>query len=346
MKGKTKAICAASLASLMLLAMAGCGGGGDKKAADNGGKKLTMYWGALEDFMVADINAFQKETGIKVEGVRMSSGETIGRIKAEKANPKASLWFGGPADGQIQAKQDGLLEKYVSPNAAKIPDQFKDKDGYWTGVYVGYLGFASNAKLLKQAGVEAPKSWADLLKPEFKGQIVTANPGSSGTAYTMLATLVQLKGEKDGLAYMKALHKQIKNYQKSGTAPARLAGQGECIVGISFLHDAIKYREEGMKDLVLTAPAEGTGYEVGAVSLIKGGPDQDAAKKFIDWALTAKAQEIGQTVGSYQFLTNPDAKPPKQAAEIKDTKLIKYNFEWAGAHRNELVEKWNKAIKD
>lgn len=94
----------------MLLAMAGCGGGGDKKAADNGGKKLTMYWGALEDFMVADINAFQKETGIKVEGVRMSSGETIGRIKAEKANPKASLWFGGPADGQIQAKQDGLLE--------------------------------------------------------------------------------------------------------------------------------------------------------------------------------------------------------------------------------------------
>ena len=246
MNGKTKAVCAASLASLMLLAIAGCGGGGGDKKADSG-KKLTMYWGALEDFMVADINAFQKETGIKVEGVRMSSGETIGRIKAEKANPKASLWFGGPADGQIQAKADGLLEKYVSPNAAKIPDQFKDKDGYWTGVYVGYLGFASNAKLLKEKGVEAPKSWADLLKPEFKGQIVTANPGSSGTAYTMLATLVQLKGEKDGLAYMKALHKQIKNYQKSGTAPARLAGQGECMVGISFLHDAIKYREEGMK---------------------------------------------------------------------------------------------------
>lgn len=89
MNGKTKAVCAASLASLMLLAIAGCGGGGGDKKADSG-KKLTMYWGALEDFMVADINAFQKETGIKVEGVRMSSGETIGRIKAEKANPKAS----------------------------------------------------------------------------------------------------------------------------------------------------------------------------------------------------------------------------------------------------------------
>jgi iron(III) transport system substrate-binding protein len=207
------------------------------------------------------------------------------------------------------------------------------------------LGFASNTKLLKEKGVEAPKSWQDLLKPEFKGQVVSANPGSSGTAYTMLATLVQLMGEEKGLAYMKALDKQMKNYQKSGTAPARLAGQGECMVGISFLHDAIKYREEGMKDLVLTAPSEGTGYEIGAVSLIKGGPDQENAKKFIDWCLTKKAQEIGQTVGSYQFLTNPDAQPPKQAAELKGTKLIKYDFPWAGANRSKLVEKWNKAIK-
>ena len=342
--------CAMALATMMLLT-AGCGGGGDKKAADkgkaaNGGsKKLVMYWGALDDWMAKDIKEFEKDTGIKVEAVRMSSGEVIGRIKAEKANPKASIWFGGPADGQIQAKADGLLEKYVSPAAAKIPDKFKDKEGYWTGVYVGYLGFASNAKLLKEKGVEAPKSWQDLLKPEFKGQVISANPGSSGTAYTMLATVVQLMGEEKGLAYMKALNGQMKNYQKSGTAPARLAGQGECMVGISFLHDAIKYREEGMKDLVLTAPSEGTGYEIGAVSIIKGGPDIENAKKFIDWCLTKKAQEIGQTVGSYQFLTNPDATPPKQAAELNNTKLINYDFPWAGSHRNELVEKWNKAIK-
>ncbi len=345
---KLKSLLAMALAGVMMIS-AGCGGGDKKqetKAANKAPQKLTMYWGALEDFMAKDIAEFEKETGIKVEAVRMSSGETLARIKAEKNNPKASLWFGGPADGQIQAKADGLLEKYVSPNAAKIPDQFKDKDGYWTGVYIGYLGFASNDKLLKEKGVAAPKTWEDLLKPEFKGQIVSANPGSSGTAYTMLATLVQLKGEEDGLKYMKALDKQMKNYQKSGTAPARLAGQGECMVGISFLHDAIKYREEGMKDLVLTAPAEGTGYEIGAVSLIKGGPDQEAAKKFIDWCLTAKAQEIGQTVGSYQFLPHPDAKQPKQAAELSSTKLIKYDFAWAGANRSKLVEKWNKTIKE
>jgi iron(III) transport system substrate-binding protein len=124
-----------------------------------------------------------------------------------------------------------------------------------------------------------------------------------------------------------------------------MAGQGEATVGITFLHDAIKYREEGMKDLVLSAPSEGTGYEIGAVALVKGGPDQEAAKKFIDWILTKKGQELGQAAGSYQFLTNPEAAPPKQAAEIKDVKLIDYDLSWAGNNRTKLVEKWSQAVK-
>lgn len=323
--------------------LSGCGG--SPASNQQQPKKLTLYCGLMEDHMVKAIQEFEKDTGIKVEAVRMSSGEILGRIKAEKNNPKASVWFGGPADGFVQAKQDGMLEKYTSPNAAKIPAQFKDAEGYWTGIYVGYLGFVSNQKLLNEKGVAAPKSWQDLLKPEFKGQVVIANPGSSGTAYTMLATVVQIMGEEQGLAYMKQLNGQVKTYPKSGTAPGRMVGQGEAMVGMTFLHDAIKYREEGMKDLVLTAPAEGTGYEIGSVALIKGGPDQEAAKKFIDWALSKKGQELGQQVGSYQFLTNPEAQAPKQAAEIKDTKLIKYDLDWAGNNRTALVEKWNNAVK-
>lgn len=323
--------------------LAGCGG----KPANQTTKpqKLTLYCGLMEDYMVKSIQEFEKETGIKVEAVRMSSGEVMGRIKAEKNNPKASVWFGGPADAFVQAKEEGLLEKYVSANAKQVPAQYKDADGYWTGIYIGYLGFVSNQKLLAEKGVAAPKSWEDLLKPEFKGQVVLANPGSSGTSYTMLATIVQLMGEEKGLAYMKKLHEQIKTYPKSGTAPGRMAGQGEAMVGISFLHDGIKYREEGMKDIVLTAPVEGTGYEIGSVAIIKGGPDQEAAQKFVDWALSKKGEEIGQQTGSYQFLPNPEAQTPKQAAEIKDTVLIKYDLDWAGKHKSELVEKWSNIIK-
>lgn len=323
--------------------LAGCGGKSANQTAQP--QKLTLYCGLMEDHMVKAVQVFEKETGIKVDAVRMSSGEIMGRIKAEKNNPKASVWFGGPADAFVQAKEDGLLEKYASPNGTKIPVQFKDADGYWTGIYVGYLGFVSNQKLLAERGVAVPKSWDDLLKPEFKGQVVLANPGSSGTAYTMLATIVQIMGEEKGLEYMKKLHSQVKTYPKSGTAPGRMAGQGETMVGLSFLHDGIKYREEGMKDIILSAPTEGTGYEIGSVAVIKGGPDQEAAKKFVDWALSKSGQELGQQVGSYQFLTNPEAATPKQAAEIKDTKLIKYDLDWAGKNKSALVEKWSNAVK-
>ncbi|GAA0728478.1 ABC transporter substrate-binding protein [Clostridium malenominatum] len=340
---KLLGIALASTISLTMLA--GCGAKTEPKEAAKKPEKLTIYSGLMEDHMVAAVNQFQKETGIKVDAVRMSSGEIMGRIKAEKEKPIASIWFGGPADGFIQASKEGLLEQYVSPNAKDIPEQFKDKEGYWTGIYKGYLGIVANKKLLQEKGIETPQSYEDLLKPELKGQIVTANPGSSGTAYTFLATVVQVMGEEKGLDYMKKLHGQIKSYQKSGTAPGRMVGQGEATVGITFLHDAIKYREEGMKDIVISAPKEGTGYEIGAVGIVKGGPDQEAAKMFVDWCLTKEAQELGQTVGSYQYLTNPNAKPPQQAQELNDTKLINYDLDWAGSHKNELIEKWNNAIK-
>ena len=224
------------------LALAGCGSSASKTDAKPEGKplKLTLYCGLMEDHMVKAIQEFQKDTGIKVDAVRMSSGEVLGRIKAEKNNPKASVWWGGPADAFIAGKQDGLFEKYVSPNAAKIPAKFKDADGYWTGIYVGYLGFSSNAKLLKEKGIPVPQTWQDLLRPELKGQVSMANPGASGTAYTMLATIVQLMGEEKGLEYMKKLNGQIKVYQKTGTAPARMAGQGEVTVGLTFINDANK----------------------------------------------------------------------------------------------------------
>lgn len=314
---------------------------GQEKKEDH----LTIYSGLMQDHMIKAVDEFEKETGIKVDAVRMSSGEILGRIDAEKENPRASVWFGGPADGFIQAKEMGLLQPYESPEVKNIPEEFRDPENYWTGIYIGYLGFASNKVLLDELGVDAPESWADLLKPEFKDQVVTANPGSSGTAYTTLATIIQLMGEEEGLDYMKKLDSQVRTYTKSGTAPGRMAGQGEAVVGLTFLHDAIKYQEEGMTDIVLSAPSEGTGYEIGAVGMIKDAPNPEAAQKFIDFVLSKEGQELGQTVGSYQFLTNKNAENPAAAKPVEGTKLIDYDLKWAGEKRAELVEKWNQHVK-
>ncbi|MBN2658431.1 MAG: ABC transporter substrate-binding protein [Spirochaetales bacterium] len=315
------------------------GGAQESGAADPG--SLTFYAGLQEDHAAMIAEEFEAATGIKTEFVRMSSGEILARLKAEKDNMTASVWYGGPIDGIVAADQEGIIEHYVSPEAVNIREGFKDPNGVWTGIYIGYLGFVGNKAILAEKGLAMPTSWADFLKPEYNQEIVVAHPGSSGTAYTMLATLVQIMGEDQAMEYFKKFSPQVRQYTKSGTAPGRMAGLGETTVGITFLHDAIKYKKEGYSDIIISAPAEGTGYEIGGVALLKGGPDQENAKKFIDWVLTKDVQEMGKTVGSFQFLTNKDALPPEEAMPIKDTKLINYDFQWAGENKQRLVERFS-----
>ena len=344
-----KAAAFAAMAALTV-SFAGCGGGDkkaeEKKAAPKGNdKELVMYMGIVEQAAKVGASEFEKDTGIKVKFVRMSGGETLSRIRAEKNNPQASLWYGGSADSFIMAKKEGLLEAYKSPNAEKIKPEFKDPDGFWTGIYQGYLGFILDGRWFDEHKAQPPKSWDDLLKPEFKGQIVMGNPGSASTGYVLVSATVQRLGEEKGMEYLAKLDKQVKQYTKAGAAPARSAALGECAIGITYLHNGIRLMKEGNTNVKLSMPEEGTAYELGAVAMIKNAPQKEAAKKFIDWCLTKKAQEIGQKNNSYQFLTNPEATPPKEAMAFKDAKLLKYDFQWSGDNRARLLEAWNKAVK-
>lgn len=302
---------------------------------------LTVYVGLLEEHGAAICQAFEKETGIKTQYVRMSGGEIFARIKAEKENPQASVWYGGGSLTFIEADNGGLLEHYVSPNAAIIPDKFKDPNGAWTGIYSGYLGFYADGDWLKEHNAPMPQTWDDLLNPIYKGEIVMAHPGSSSTAYNMLTTILQLKGEAKGWEYLVKLNENIRQYTKSGSAGGRMVQLHETGVTIGYLHDAVAFKREGYDHIVIAAPADGTGYEIGAVGIIKGARELDAAKKFVDFVLTAKVQEIGQTVNALQFLTNPNARPPKEVEAIKDTKLINQDDAWSGAHRSEFLKKFN-----
>lgn len=331
--------CAAALA----ISVAGCGGSDKKKEAKP--TQLTMYMGVVEQQALILAKEFEKDTGIKVNFVRMSGGETLSRIRAEKAVPKASVWYGGSADTYIAAKKEGLLEAYKSKNAEKISDNFKDAEGYWTGVYQGYLGFILDGRFFDEKKLDVPKSWNDLLKPEFKGQIMVGNPGSASTGYVVISTLSQMMGEKQAMEYLSKLHPQIKQYTKAGEAPARSAALGEAAIGITFIHNGIRMIKEGYTNVRLSVPQEGTAYELGAVGIIKGAPEPEAARMFVDWCLSKKAQELGQKNGSFQFLTNPEATPPAEALPFKDSKLIKYDFVWSGDNRSRLVEGWNRAIK-
>ncbi|MCM3700976.1 ABC transporter substrate-binding protein [Paenibacillus macerans] len=305
---------------------------------------LTVYAGLYEDHAIKAIETFQKQTGIKVNYVRMSSGEILARIRGERNAPKASVWYGGPADTFIQAKTEGLLEPYHSQNAAPIPREYRDPSGYWTGIYVGSIAFVSNKTWLQEVGLQAPQSWNDLLQPEYRGMISMADPRSSGTAYTTMATLVQLFGEDQAFDYLRRLHRQNVVYTTSGSVPGRTVGMGESGTAVMFAHDALKYYKEGFQNLVISFPTEGTGYEIGAVGIIKGGPNQEEARQFIDWALTKQAQELGKQVGNYQQLTNPDAVAPEEAIPLEKLNAIPYDLEWAGKNRERLIGRWTAEV--
>jgi iron(III) transport system substrate-binding protein len=165
-------------------------------------EKLTLYCSPQIEWCQLMVAEFEKRTGIKVAMTRKSSGETFAQIKAEASNPKGDVWWGGTGDPHLQAAEEGLSQEYQSPKLAELAKWSKGQaaaSGHRTvGIYMGGLGFGYNTELLKAKGLPEPKCWKDLIKPAYKGEVQMANPNSSGTAYTTLATMVQLFGEDGG----------------------------------------------------------------------------------------------------------------------------------------------------
>lgn len=174
--------------------------------------------------------AFEKKTDISVNMVRLSSGETYAKIRAEARNPKTDIWWAGTGDPHLQAASEGLTLEYKSPMLGELHEwavKQAESAGYRTvGVYAGALGWGYNTEIFKQKNLKEPKCWADLLDPSFKGEVQIANPNSSGTAYTALATLVQIMGEDEAFDYLKKLNANVSQYTKSGSAPVKAAARG------------------------------------------------------------------------------------------------------------------------
>jgi iron(III) transport system substrate-binding protein len=312
-------------------------------------EELVLYCSPQIEWCNVMVEAFTRETGINVAMTRKSSGETYAEIKAESANPRGDVWWGGTGDPHLQAAEEGLTEVYKSPLLDQLQPWARkqaEQSGYRTvGIYAGALGFGYNSELLAQKGLTAPACWADLIDPKLKNEVEIANPNSSGTSYTMLATMVQIMGEDKAFAFLKTLHQNIAQYTKSGSAPIKDAALGEVTVGIVFQHDAVTQTVEGFP-IVTVAPCEGTGYEIGSMSIIKGGPDPEAAKKFYDFALRADIQELAAKAKAYQVPSNMAAKAPPQAPDLSTIKLIDYDFKKFGSsdERSRLLAKWDQEI--
>ncbi|MBL0087145.1 MAG: ABC transporter substrate-binding protein [Ideonella sp.] len=293
---------------------------------------------------------FSRVAGVKVNIVQRSTGEALAQINAERANPKTDLWFGGTGDPHLQAAEQGLTQPYESPSLAQLHPwaqrQARQSGQRSVGIYLGPLGFAYNTEMLAKRKLPVPRSWADLLRPEFKGEVQMANPATSGGAYTAVATLVQLMGEDQAWDYMARLHKNISAYPRSGEAPIKAVSRGEASAAIVFVALGPGERALGFPTETLT-PVEGTGAEIGAMSIVKGAPHLAVAKKFYEWALTPQAQQFAFAARGFQVPSNKATPVDARVPDLRKIKLIDYDYAKYGssAERKRLIGLWEQKIR-
>lgn len=296
------------------------------------------------------VATFEKETGIKISVDRKSSGESLAQIRAEASDPTIDVWWGGTGDSHLQAAAEGLTTPYR-------PSTFNDLLGWATnmstfsggrsvGIYAGAIGIGYNDELLKSKGLKAPKCWTDLADPSFKGEIQIADPNFSGTAYTALATIVQVFGEDEAFKLLHAIGNNVIDYPKSGRVPIIAAARGETTIAITFQHDMVAEVVAGYPIKIVT-PCEGTGYEVGAVSIVKGARNLENARKWVEFSLRPDIQSLAATAQAFQVPSHSKATVPVEAPDLASIKLIDYDFKTFGTPkmRNRLLSRWSDEVK-
>ena len=302
-------------------------------------KVLNMYVAYGGPEIIAD--AFEKASGIQIKFLTMSSGEVLTRLRAEKQNPGADVWFGGGSDAFIQAAQDGLIAPYVSPNAAAVDAAFKDDKGFWTGVSLVVVGFSVNTDRLAEKGLAEPKTWADLASDKYKNEILASNPNTSGTAYTTVSGVLQIFGEKEGWSVLKKIYSNIPFLTKSGSAPGKKALAGEFAIGISPDPQNLPLRNPDAPVKVVF-PTDGVLAWPSPVALVSNCKHPENAKRFIDWALSPEGQEV--LMKAEPRVPTTDVKPLPGVPRLSDLNVTSYDIRKWGDERPAVVKLFNKTF--
>lgn len=329
--------------SLMLLAVLLC------LSMSAAAKDTVVVYTALEnDEIVKYLALARKELpNLDIRAIRLSTGELGARMIAEKYNPQVDVVWGWAVTNMAGFIDRGMLEPYKPKNWDIIPANFKDPKGYWTAIDLYAAAFVGNKRVLKSKKLKMPESWDDLLNPAFRNRLIMPNPASSGTGFLQIASLLVIldpdyknKPVEDNLAwdYLKKLDKNMGQYIKSGSKPAKLTAAGEYAVGCSFAYVYSSLKKKGFP-VQMTLPAEGVGFELEANALVKGAKHKAAAKKFLDWAISKNAMK--QYAKFKLGVAYPGIGGPKGLPSIATVKLAPMDFPWQSKNREKILTVWS-----
>lgn len=226
---------------------------------------------------------FEQETGLKAEVVKLGSGDIAKRVQAEAGAPAADVIW-SISGSQLTELKD-LLEPYTPPEADQIDPQFI-KDAAWTPYTAVVYVLAVNTDL--QPIDEAPKTWAELADPKWAGQIATARADGSGSALQQLQTVLTVFGDEGWSKYAE-IAKNFVFADSSGAVP-RFVADGETAMGLTLEDNALEYVQGGAP-ISIVHLADGTAATPDGVALVKGSPNPQGGKAFIDWAMSKSTQE-------------------------------------------------------
>lgn len=334
----------ATLLVLILAATLGVGPGADAQ-----GGKVVVY-SALDATVTSEVlKAFERSSGLRTEALTLAAAGTLAtRIRAEKARPQADIFMGGSADFHAPLAREGLLAAYQSPRLAeaKLAREFYDAGGHWYGWYIGALAIMYNRdrfeREMTSRGVKPPASWDDLLNPAFRGQVVLPSPITTGGGFIFMATQIFRLGNEDrAFEWLKQL---AQNATFTPTAPAgiTLVSRGEALVGMNWGHDIRAMAVNQGFPVEIVFPSD-TATEIGAVSMIAGGPNPDGARRFVDFMLGRVPQDVNAKFG-LRYPTRTDAPAPLGMPALTTLKFVNYNRQWAIDNMARLRERWQREI--
>ena len=311
-------------------------------------KKTVIVYTSLEtEETVEYLKVAKKDLpDLDIKTIRLSTGELGARMLAERANPQADLVWGWAVTNMADFADRGMLEKYKPKGWEKIPAHFKDPNGYWVAIDLYMAAFVFNTRVMAKENLPKPKGWYDLLNPVYKGKLIMPNPASSGTGFLQVASLLEMLDpdyakktvkKNKGWEFLEKLDKNMGQYIKSGSKPAKLTAAGEYAIGLSFAFVYSSLKKKGFP-VEMVLPEEGAGYELESNALLKGAKHITAAKKFLDWAIS---ERVMREYAKFKLgVTLPGIPGPADLPQLKDVKLAPMDFPWQATNRGEILITW------
>jgi iron(III) transport system substrate-binding protein len=300
-------------------------------------EELVVYTAVETELLGPYEKAFNlRHPEIKIRWVRDSAGPIASRLMAEKDAPRADVVFGLSADAVMELIPHGLFEPYKPAGFDAISPLMRDnKEHLWIAFNAWPASFCVNIKELERLKLPEPKSWADLLRPEYKGHIVMPNPVSSGTGHMFVYGWIAAWGEEKAWQYMAELDKNIKMYVHSGSRPAQMAAQGEAAIGLSSSTYALPFIRR-KAPLRAVNPVDGVFWSMEASALIKGAKNPSGAKKMIDFSTSREAAEIA---ADNLYITGRKLEREVDPS-LRLEGLMPIDFEAKARTRSEVLTQW------